>query len=175
MKDLDRFAVRGVPTLLARSGLGVVRMLIVGIPEPGPGAASGSRLDDLALRLLERLRTRFPDRALIFATTLRDAGVRALVRLALEQAGAGLFWLLPRPLCELLADQPDAEARRDLLALAALAERRIGLRDEAELTRWLAERAEIALVLGDLEPSLGPAKRVRVCGGARGLDWNFEY
>jgi hypothetical protein len=175
MKDLDRFAVRGVPTLLARSGLGVVRMLIVGIPEPSPGADLGSRQDDLAVPLLERLRTRFPDRALIFATTLRDPGVRALVRLALEQAGAGLFWLLPRPVGELLAAQPDAGARRDLLALAALAERRIGLRDEGELARWLAERAEIALVLGDPEPALGPAKRVRVCGGARVLDWNFEY
>ena len=32
-EDLDRFAVRLVPTLLARSGLGLVRMLIVGIAE----------------------------------------------------------------------------------------------------------------------------------------------
>jgi len=175
MKDLDRFAVRGVPTLLARSGLGVVRMLIVGVPEPGSCADVGSRLDDLAVPLLERLRTRFPDRMLIFATTLGDPRMRAFVRLALEQAGAGLFWLLPRPVGALLSAQPDAEARRDLLALAALAERRIGLRGEAELARWLAERAEIALVLGDIEPVLGPAKRVRLSGRQPGLDWNFEY
>ena len=46
MKDLDRFAVRGVPTLLARSGLGVVRMLILGIPQ----AVADGQVDDSADR-----------------------------------------------------------------------------------------------------------------------------
>jgi hypothetical protein len=175
MKDLDRFAVRGVPTLLARSGLGVVRRLIVGIPEPGPDAPSGLRLRALTHRVLERLVTRYPDRALVVASTLRDAQVRQIVREALDEAGAGLFWLLPQPVGGLLADQPDDAARIGLLSLAAAAERRITLDGEDGLMRWFAERAEIRLMLGALEPQPAPARRVILSKGWRGVEWNFEY
>ncbi len=175
MKDLDRFAVRGVPALLARSRLGVVRMLIVGLPEPGPRLVAGPRLRTLTNRILRRLVTRYPDRALILAATLLDPMVRQVVRQALDQAGAGLFWLLPRPLDEMLATQPDTSARQDLLALAARAERRVTLDGETELARWFATRTEIAIALGDAEPIAGPAKRVVLTKGWNGLDWNFEY
>lgn len=175
MKDLDRFAVRGVPNLLARSGLGVVRMLIVGLPEPGLRPVSGVRLRTLIGRILQRLTTRYPDRAMIFAATLMDPVVRQVVRQGLDQAGAGLFWMLPRPIDELLAAQPDESARRDLLALAVRAERRVTLDGDRELARWLAARAEIAIVMGEREPMPAPTKQVDLAKGWNGLDWNFEY
>jgi hypothetical protein len=175
MKDLDRFAVRGVPTLLARSGLGVVRLLVVGIPEPGSRVAAARRLHALTSLIMERLVARYPDRALILAATLADPVTRHVVRQALDQVGAGFFWLLHRPVAELLAAQPDASARLDLLELAARAERRISLDGEHELARWLAVRAEIAIALGATASSAGPAKRVVLAPGGHGLDWNFEY
>ena len=101
--------------------------------------------------------------------------VRQVVRQGLEQADAGLFWLLPRPIDELLATQPDASARQDLLALAARAERRVTLDGDTELARWFAARTEIAIALGEAEPMGGPAKRVVLADGWEGLDWNFEY
>ncbi|MFD2112480.1 RyR domain-containing protein [Thiorhodococcus fuscus] len=173
MKDLDRFAVRGVPSLLARSGLGVVRMLILAIPD-APGAALDRRGQRRLLRpLLERLVRRYPDRALVCASTLGSPLARQLVRAAMEHAGAGLFWLLPEPLADLLARQADTASRVDLLGLAARAERRIGLSGPAELERWHAERAEILIALDEMPETPTPAKRVRV--GRRGLVWDFEY
>ncbi|MBK5964830.1 Ryanodine receptor Ryr [Thiocystis minor] len=175
MKDLDRFAVRGVPNLLARSGLGVVRLLIVGLPAPGAGSASGRRLCTLTRLVLERLVARYPDRALVLAATLADPATRQVMRQALDQTDAGLFWLLPRPVDELLAAQPDAAARLDLLELAARAERRIALDGEGELARWFAARAEIVIALGAIAPMAEPARRVTLSTGWAGLDWNFEY
>jgi hypothetical protein len=150
MKDLDRFAVRLVPALLARSGQGVVRMLIVGIPETMGSIGIGSlraRVDQLLLRL----RARYPDRGLVIAATLADAASRLLARRALHLADAGLFLLCPRPLAETLAAQPNQDARIDLLGLVARVERRIPLPGEGELDRWFAERAEI-LVQIDAAP-----------------------
>lgn len=175
MKDLDRFAVRGVPTLLARSGLGILRRLIVAFPEPGAQAPAGVWLRRLTRQVLERLVTRYPDRALVVAATLRDATIRQLVRQALEQAGARFFWLLPEPIGELLALQPDRAARLDLLALAARAERRIALAGDAELARWCAERAEILCLLGRGPVPSAPARRVELVRAWQGASWNFEY
>ncbi len=175
MKDLDRLAVRGVPALLGRSGLGVVRILIVGVPEPHQGCSIGRRLDRLLDQLLERLLTRYPDRALILASTLRAAAARHVVRRALETAEAGLFLLCPRPLQQTLEAQPDEAARRELLALAARAERRISLRGDGDLDRWLAERAEIRLDLGERASSPGSRKRVLADTTGNRLVWNFEY
>jgi len=122
MKDLDRFAVRLIPTLLARSGRGVVRMLIVGIPEPGGAgvvrAGMPHRVERLADQALERLVRRYPDRSLVLAATLAGPASRLLVRRALEQHEAGLFLLCPQPLAETLAQQPHERSRRDLLWLA---------------------------------------------------------
>ncbi len=175
MKDLDRFAVRGVPTLLARSGLGVVRMLIVAIPDPAPTTRLGRRLRGQMERVLERLLTRYPDRALIVAAALSHPDVRATVRQAMERAEAGFFWLLPGPVDTVLADQPDAPARSDLLALAARAERRIMLDGEDALERWFAARSEIVLTLGVQEHRAAPRKRIGLLQGASMPSWNFEY
>lgn len=175
MKDLDRFAVRGVPALLARSGLGILRRLILAVPEPGPQAPTGIWLRRLVRQVLERLVSRYPDRALVVAATLGDATVRHLVRQATEQAGAAFFWLQPEPVGDLLAAQPDRAARLDLLALGARAERRIALAGNAELTRWFAERAEILCLIGKCPAPPAPRKRVELVRAWQGVSWNFDY
>lgn len=175
MKDLDRFAVRGVPALLARSGLGVVRMLILGLTEPAPACPDGARLGRLIDQVLERLLARYPDRSLVLASTLADPCARLVVRRALDTAGAGLFLLCPRPLSETLAAQPDVGARRDLLEIAARAERRIGLPGPGQLEHWLSQRAEIILSLGPDAVDLGIGKRVVLDSACRRLEWSFEY
>ena len=175
MKDLDRFAVRGVPALLARSGLGVVRMLILGLTEPAPDCPDGPSLRRLADQALERLLGRYPDRSLVLASTLADPRARQIVRRALDSAGAGLFLLCPRPLAETLAAQPDAPARRDLLELAARAERRIGLPGPGQPEHWLSRRSEIILSLGPDSVDIGIDKRVVLDSARRRLEWSFEY
>lgn len=175
MQDLDRFAVRLAPALLARSALGVLRMLIVGI-EPATGAPcdmdglAGVRLRALIGDLLERLSQRYPDRALVIAATLREPAARCLVRQALDRHGAALFWLGAEPL-DLDALAP--AARLDLLGLLARAERRIPLPDAAALAHWLAQRAEVLVRFG---MAAGADDRKRVCVDPRqGLRWSFEY
>ena len=177
MKDLDRFAVRLVPALLARSGRGLVRMLIVGVPETVSAVPVG-RLRPWVDQVLQRLLARYPDRGLVIAATLADPASRLLARRALQLADAGLFLLGPRPLSESLAAQPDADARRELLSLVARAERRIPLPADGALAAWLAARAEI-LVRFDVAPGEGgqgaaTRKQVRI-DPDRGLAWNFEY
>ena len=181
MKDLDRFAVRGVPTLLARSGLGVERMLIVAIP--ATDCPADGRLQRLIEQALERLVARYPDRSLVIASPLADPASRLFAWHALGLAGAGLFLLCPQPLAETLARQPDETARLDLLGLLTRTERRISLPGQVEgdgdheLERWCAQRAEILLCLGATpggvaEPS--PPKRVVLDPVAGRIAWGFE-
>jgi hypothetical protein len=61
--------LRGLPTLLARQGLGILRLLIVGIPQPAADCSGGMRLRRLADQVLDRLVARYPDRALVLAST----------------------------------------------------------------------------------------------------------
>jgi hypothetical protein len=180
MKDLDRFAVRGLPNLLARSGLGVVRMLVLGIGESGSRVAADANLERLARKTVERLVARYPDRYLVVASTLADPGARLVVRLALELAGAGLFLLCPRPFSEVLVEQSDRQSRLDLLGLAARAERRIPLAGDGALGRWLAERVEIRLSFGSMEADdtdriSGWTKRVVLDPAGGCVRWGFEY
>ncbi len=178
MKDLDRFAVRGVPTLLARSELGVVRMLILGIPEPRtalPADTVAAGLERLAEQVLDRLTARYPDRTLVFAATLAEPGARLITRLALDRAAAGVFLLCPQPIAHTLAAQPDDAARRDLLELIARAERRISLPAPGEAARWFARRADIQLVVGSGPLENTGAKRVLLNPVERRVDWNFDY
>ncbi len=202
MKDLDRFAVRGLPTLAARLGLGIQRLLILGVHPPGSACPSGKPLRRLATGLRERLRERYPDRALVMASTLADQRERDLVRELMEGAeGAGLFLLLPHPLPHLLARLGPTAVRRDFLTLLAQAERRISLRGEEELAAWFSRRAEIQLVLGETLPCLGddtsapgkasdmesrevrgmtglprgPDKRILLDPNGAGLTWTFDY
>lgn len=177
MKDLDRFAVRLVPALLARSGRGLVRMLIIAVPETAVSAPVG-RLRPWVDQVLRRLLARYPDRGLVIAATLADPASRLLARRAMQLAEVGLFLLCPRPLPTVLAAQPDAEARREVLALVARAERRIPLPEEGALERWLDTRAEILVRFGAAAEEVGQGevgrKQVRV-DPERGLAWNFEY
>jgi len=176
MKDLDRFAVRGLPALAARLGLGILRLLILAVHPPGPDCPAGRRLRRLADDLLGRLCVRYPDRALVLAATLIDPREREAVRWILDrEAGVGLFLLLPRPLGQGLAALPDPAARRDFLSLAARAERRISLPGEAALADWIARRAEISLVLAEQPPAGVLNKQVRLDAGGLALAWNFEY
>jgi hypothetical protein len=179
MKDLDRFAVRGVPTLLARSALGVVRMLILGITEPNTAlpadALAAGALQRLAEQVLDRLAARYPDRTLVFAATLAEPGARLITRLALDRVAAGLFLLCPQPIAHTLAAQPDDAARHELLALIARTERRISLPAPGELTRWFARRADIQLVVGSGPLENAGAKRVLLDPVERRVDWNFDY
>ncbi|MEA3641071.1 MAG: RyR domain-containing protein [Lamprobacter sp.] len=182
MKDLDRFAVRLVPTLLARSGLGVLRMLVIGLSpmrsDLSP-ALPAARLVGLMRRVLTRLASRYPDRALVIAASLEAPVARQCVEMATDEFGAGYCLLLPRPLPSLLAGLEDA-ARLQVLALVARAERRISLSQAGDLERWLEQRAEILVELGAAErggegvPAV--RKRVRVAPKAGiGLEWSFEY
>ncbi len=114
MKDLDRFAVSRSADLTCASGLGILRLLIVGIPQPAAGCPGGMRLRRLADQALDRLVARYPDRALVLASTLTDRRSREVVREAMErEQGVGLFLLLPRPLGHVLAELPDPHDRRD--------------------------------------------------------------
>jgi hypothetical protein len=180
MKDLDRFAVRLVPTLLARSGLGILRMLVVGIRSDA--AAPGEPLEPLIRRALTRLVARYPDRALVTAASVADAVAMQCARVAVDEFGASFFVLLEQPLPSVLAQQP-LPARLRSLALLSRAERRIQLAGPAALRRWFDDRAEILVELGagsereHEEPAHRPRyerKRVRI-DPVQGLDWNFEY
>jgi hypothetical protein len=174
MKDLDRFAVRLVPSLLARSRQGIMRTLILGVaPSTAESARAGARTAD---RMLTRLSARYPDRALIVATTLGDAFSRCLAAEALARGG-GLFVLCPRPLAQTLDAIRETAVRRDLLRLVARAERRISLEGDDALLRWLGVRAEIvicaAAAAAEAEAEV-PAKRVRLLPDG-GIEWGFEY
>ena len=184
MKDLDRFAVRGLPTLAARLGLGIQRLLILGVHPPGPACPTGKPLRHLARALGEGLRERYPDRALVLATTLTDARERALAQVLMAGAEpAGLFLLLPHPLNQLLARLTPPAARRDFLDLLTRAERRISLRGEAELATWFARRAEIHLILNHQSPEIRaiadggetPNKCILLNPDGTGLTWTFDY
>lgn len=175
MKDLDRYAVRLTPTLLARSGRGLVRMLLVAVVEPREDCPVDTSLRRLVDDVLQRLVGRYPDRTLVLASTLEGEASRLLVRRALSDFETGLFLLCPRRLSQTLAAQSTERERHDLLGLAARAERRIGLAGEEGLDDWYARRAEIRLF---------PCTETNACTGAKSvlLDprtgraaWSFEY
>jgi hypothetical protein len=177
MQDLDRFAVRLVPALLARSGLGVVRRLVVGV-RGGAADLSTQILERAAHQVLRRLADRHPDRGLTLALDPADTPARRVASVALRHFGVGLFLLLPAPLSAILSSRSEAD-RIALLALLARAERRIQLADAAALDQWVARRAEILLSLDAsaapaASATAAPAKRVSL--GAHGDPrWNFEY
>jgi hypothetical protein len=177
MQDLDRFAVRLVPALLARSGLGVVRRLMVGV-RGGATDLPAQVLDRAVHQVLSRLAARYPDRGLTLALDPVDTSARRVATMAVDHYGAGLFLLLPAPLTAILAARTAAE-RVALLGLLARAERRIQLADAAALDHWLGRRAQIlfSLPAGAEASATGappPAKRVSL--GAHGEPrWNFEY
>lgn len=176
MKDLDRFAVRLAPTLLARSGRGLVHLLLVTLVEPKEKDCRADQdLQRLAGKALQRLTQRYPDRSLVLASTLESEASRLVARLALDERETDLFLLCPRPLHETLAAQTTEQQRRDLLEIAARAERRISLPGIGALEAWLAQRAEIELLLG-METNANTAVKQVVLNPRTGqATWNFEY
>ncbi len=176
MQDLDRFAVRLVPALLARSGLGVVRRLIVGV-RGGALRRPESVLRRCSQRVLERLLARYPDRGLTLALDPTDARARVVAE-AGAHVGVGLFLLLPMPLPRLLADA-SPRARLHTLRLLADAERRIQVAGDDGVANWLAQRAEILFMLdkrlsADQGTAALPSKRVQL-DAAGAQHWNFVY
>jgi hypothetical protein len=172
MKDLDRYAVRLVPTLLARSGLGIQRLLLAAVA-PAGNVPAGRALRLRADEALERLVHRHPGRSLVLAATLEDAATRLVVRRGVTAFDAGFFLLCPRPLSDLLAAQPNDAARRDLLALVVLAERRVPLAGPLELEHWVADRAQVQILLGPQSDDHPPGRWLRLQPG--GTDWGFDY
>jgi hypothetical protein len=175
MKDLDRFAVRLVPLLLARSGRGLERMLIVGVPAEESNGPADPALEGVAGLALQRLVRRYPDRSLVLASTLARPSSRVIVRLAMERFAAGLFLICERPISDTLAAQPSPPARRDLLELAARAERRVCLGPPRTAADWFARRAEILLLGDPAFPRERPAKRVVLATASGDPAWSFEY
>jgi len=178
MKDLDRFAVRLVPTLLARSGLGVLRMLIIGLmPGDEVNALPSPGFERQARQVLRRFVARYPDRALVIGTALEHPAARGFAQIATGEFGAGLLLLLPQPLPSLLAGL-DARARLQALALVAKAERRVSLSEPNTLECWLTERAEVLVELGNAsvwpDSRSDPVKRVRIAPPQQ-TRWTFEY
>lgn len=176
MQDLDRFAVRLVPALLARSGLGVVRRLIVGVRSAGVCADRRGLRRGLRA-VLRGLVARYPDRGLTLAVDPTDAAARLAAAEAAAHHGAAVFVLFAAPLPSLLAAQSAAD-QLDLLRLLTVAERRIQLPDQPALATWMGRRAEILLALdaaaagvADTHP---PAKRVHI-SAAGAPRWNFAY
>ena len=72
----------------------------------GVGLAADHQLQRLADDCLGRLAARFPDRALILATSLGDPAARLLARMALDDYAAALWVLCPTPIPEWLAGRP---------------------------------------------------------------------
>lgn len=173
MKDLDRFVVRLVPTLLARSGRAVLRGLVVGVAESG--LAADHRLRRLCQDCLGRLAARFPDRALILATSLGDPATRLLARMALDDYGAALWVLCPTPIPEWLAGEPDGEVRSELLGLLTQGERRIALPGPSGLTDWLGRRAQVLILPGSTAAPANPQRKVRLDPDLDAPDWGFDY
>ncbi len=175
MKDLDRYVVRLVPTLLARSGRALVRGLVVGIAESDRAVPADRRTRRLLDNCLRRLSERYPDRGLVLATTLADPVARLMTARALDDFDAALWLLCPVPLPDLLRAQANPASRRDLLRLVERAERRIALPGTAGLADWLGRRAKVLVLPGEGPSPAAPARQVRVDPGGDGLTWGFEY
>jgi hypothetical protein len=175
MKDLDRYVVRLIPTLLARSGRALVRSLVLGLGPQVQTARADRRTRRLVDTCLGRLCERYPDRGLVLATTLGDPLSRLVAKRALEGFDAALWLLCPGPLPDLLAAQPDMAARRELLGLVERAERRIALAGETGLADWLARRAQILMLCCEAPAPMAPAKQVRLDPARKALTWGFEY
>jgi hypothetical protein len=175
MKDLDRYVVRLVPTLLARSGLALVRGLTLGVLEADRPVRPDRRTRKLMDACLRRLSERYPDCGLVLATTLGDPMTRLMATRALDGFDAALWVLCPVPLPTLLGTQSDPAARRDLLRLVARAERRIGVPGPAGLADWFARRAQVLVLPGEAQAPEAPTRQVRLDPAGQGLTWGFEY
>ncbi|MCI0653232.1 MAG: hypothetical protein L0Y39_01960, partial [Methylococcaceae bacterium] len=194
MKDLDRYTVRLMPALLGRKGLAIRRELIVGIITACEGGTVGKGYIQSLDALFERLTQRYPDRTLVLAIDLADDDQRIVARRAREKYRAVLWSLIGEALDDLLNRSGLHSRRMERLEILAYSERRICLAGRDEVTRWLRDRADIALILAHaqrpnrsrtvLEFQIAQCDRITANGGPREvrLDpetgftrWSFEY
>ncbi len=192
MKDLDRYAVRLIPALLARQGKSVIRGLnLVSVVEPGI-ARPDSRIDRSIREILSRLQQRFPNRSLVLSCDLEEPIQRLLARYATEEFSIRLRVILRRPIQDILNTLRSNELRSEYLDLLARCERRIRIIDNAESIKWIAQRAQILLVVAGNPAEYDPndqsvrnsseaidlnaivRRRVLLTGSGR-TDWTFEY
>jgi hypothetical protein len=130
--------------------------------------------------LLRRLRERFPDRALVLASSLRHPLERLLVRQALQGFQAAFYFLgtaSARSLCDGL-DSP--AARKEFMELLARAERRFGFADPRELRQWLTDRPDILVRIGpdvsaEAPVEAGCSRQVRINQETGATRYSFEY
>jgi len=194
MKNLDRYAVRLVPVLLARQERAVKSNVLIAVAAGGAEPRLGRGFDGQIDAVLRRLCERFPDRFPVLAVDLFVAAERAAARRALERFGATLWVLLTEPVQKTLKALGAGAGRHDFLALLSVAERRIRLRDEQENRSWLQLRPDVLIVIGD-RPSENegriamPESPVVACGVRRRCaqrrvlvdplsgktSWTFEY
>ncbi|MEY6432742.1 RyR domain-containing protein [Thioalkalicoccus limnaeus] len=176
MKDLDRFAVRLTPVLLARFGRAMARMLIIGVPDAD--IDPGDRWDQVSDRVLARLAERYPDRALVLAGPFTTTAAQTLARLGRAHYDASLFLVAPVPVAETLAAQRDRETRRAWLELVAQVDRRITVPGQSALAEWFARRAQILIRIGVKGTSVARAdglKQVWIDPATGTAEWGFEY
>ena len=194
MKDLDRYAVRLVPALLGRQGLSVKRGLnLVSLVEPGVKKPD-QPVEAQLRKILSRLRSRFPDRALVLNSELQDPTQRLLARCALEEFSFRLRVILRRPVQDVLSALSQSEARFDFLQLLSRCERRISIGDGVEWIQWIHQRAQILLVIADnpgeyvpveyhqvpqastlVDPHVTGVRRILVEASTGQTEWTFEY
>jgi RyR domain len=149
MKNLDRYAVRLVPVLLARQELAVKSNLLIGVSIDGAAPMPQRGFDNQIDAVLKRLCERFPDRFPVVAVDLSGAAERAAARRASECFGAALWVMLTEPVQRTLGRLDVKTCRHRYLDLLSVAECRIRLRDEQERQRWLNIRPDVLIVIGD--------------------------
>jgi len=149
MKNLDRYAVRLVPVLLARQERAVKSNLLIAVSAGGAALPVRRSFDGQIDAVLRRLCERFPDRFPVLALELSGAAERAAARRALDRFGAVLWVLLTEPVQKTLETLGAKACRHDFLDLLSVAERRIRLRDEQEKRIWLEVRPDVLIVIGD--------------------------
>ncbi len=149
MKNLDRYAVRLVPALLARQERAVKSNLLIAVSTDGAAPTSRRGFDNQIDAVLKRLCERFPDRFPVLAVDLSGAAERAAARRALQCFGAALWVLLTDPVQKTLETLGAKACQHDFLDLLSVAECRIRLRDEQEKRHWLKVRPDVLIVIGD--------------------------
>lgn len=148
MKNLDRYAVRLVPVLLARQEQAVKSNLLIAVSAIGTASmvrrGFNGQIDVVLRRLCERYSDRFP----VLAVDLSGAAERAAARRALERFGTALWVLLTEPVQKTLETLGAKACRHDFLDLLSVAERRIRLCDKQEKRNWLEVRPDVLIVIG---------------------------
>lgn len=170
MKDLDRYAVRLLPVLMARQGQGIIRDLTIGVIV-GPEAAANAGVRTGARTILDRLVERHPDRMPVILSSLRSPLERMLARLAMECHGAALFVLLDDDPAIVIAGLP-AAAARDYRELLRRAERRLPLAAGEDLGERVRTRAEVLIHTDNLTVPADKPVHLDLRGG---VEWGFEY